>query len=127
MVKDKKETKTLLPKKEEEVFELEDGTIVKKFCLNRLSDGITNYETIWDTLDVVTKMARLDVTKNGEGNVTDVKLVLPKIDEIFSQIALKNFTTYHAIRLNDPDLSDEDLLQMRRSQLQKAIDSRGTK
>jgi hypothetical protein len=121
MAKKKAEEKT------EKVFELEDGTVVKEFCLNRLSDSISNTESLWDILDVLTKIIKLDLTKNKEGYITDVKLILPRIDEVVAQLALRNFTTYHSIRLNDPDLSAENLLEMRRTQLQKAIESRGSK
>lgn len=108
----------------EEVFELEDGTTVKKFCLNRISDGVSNYETIWDVLDVTTRMAKLNVTKNKEGMVTDVSLVLPKIDEVIVQMALRNFETYHSIKMNDPNISDEEILGIRREKLEKLIRSR---
>jgi hypothetical protein len=122
-----KKEKKLAEEKTEEVFELEDGTIVKKFCLNRLSDSISNTESLWDILDVLTKITKLDITKDKNGFITEVKLVLPRVDEVVAQLALRNFTTYHSIRLNDPDLSAENLLEMRRAQLQKAIDSRGSK
>jgi len=113
-------------KADEKVFELEDGTIVKEFCLNHFSDSISNIEALWDILDVVTKITKIDIIKNEDGLVTDVSLVLPNINEVVSQLVLKNFTTYHLIGLNDPDLSAENLLEMRRSQLQKLIESRGS-
>jgi hypothetical protein len=122
-----KKDKKLAEEKTEEVFELEDGTIVKKWCLNRLSDGISNYEAIWDVLDVVTKITKLKIAKNKDGLVTNVDLVLPNVNEVVAQIALRNFTTYHSIRLNDPDITSENLLDMRRTQLQKTIESRGSK
>jgi hypothetical protein len=108
----------------EEVFELEDGTVVKKFCLTRISDGISNYETIWDVLDVVTRITKLNVIKNESGIVTDVSLVLPKIDEVVVQMALRNFETYHSIKMNDSNLSAEEVLEMRRGKLEKLIGSK---
>lgn len=105
-----------------EVYKLEDGTTVSKFCMEKFADQITNQETLWDVLDVVTKLTRLDIVKDENGFVTDVILIQPRIDEVVALMAIKNFQVFSEMVANGLELTPEALLEQRRFKLQKMIE-----
>lgn len=108
--------------KEVEVYTLPDGTTVNKFCMGHFDDLITSMEAIWDVFDIVTKLSRLEVIRNEEGFVTDVELIMPRISEVVSTWACKNFLNVHKER--GDSMSAETAMELRRFRLEKYLDGR---
>lgn len=107
-------------KKEPEVVTLESGESINRFCMDQFNSLVTNQEAIWDVLDVVTRMTRLEVTKDPDGFVTDVELILPCANEVLATFALKNFLKHH--ELQSDNVSAETVLELRRLMLQKFVE-----
>lgn len=107
-------------KKEPEVVTLESGESINRFCMDQFNSLVTNQEAIWDVLDVVNRLTRLEVTKDPDGFVTDVVLILPRSDEIVATFALKNFLKHH--ELQGETVSAETVLELRRLMLQKFVE-----
>lgn len=121
MSEESKKKKGKKPKQNQpEVYKLEDGSQVNKFCLNRLSDLTANVETIWDILNTVTKLAKLKITRSPNGFVTDVVLSFPQANEVIAQMALKNFYDFHELRIAE-NLDPQDVLTERREKLENMI------
>jgi hypothetical protein len=106
-------------KKDIKISTLSDGTILNEFCMDRFNDLVASTESIWDLLDVVTKLSRIDVVKNDEGFVTDVELVIPRVNEIVVNWTLKNLLKFHE---EYPEVSAESLLELRRLKLEKYLE-----
>lgn len=100
----------------EEVYTLKDGSVVKKFCLDTMSTQIANTECILDLLDVATRLAKLNVSRDPQGAITDVSLDFPKIDENLVQLALKNFYIFNGLE-EVQHLSNKETFEKRRVQL----------
>jgi hypothetical protein len=103
-----------------ELATLSTGETLNKWCLTRFDDIVMNQETIWDILNITTKLVHLNVTKDENNHVTDVELIFPQISEVVTLFALKNFMEHQSLREND-DLSAETVLELRRLKLQKYL------
>jgi len=107
----------------EEAYRLEDGTTVKKFCLDKMAEIIEGSESIWDILTVVTRLVRLEVKKDENGFVIDVDLIFPKVDEVVIAQAIMNFRNFQFMRENGYNVPNDELFESRRFKLQKFIES----
>lgn len=105
--------------KEVEVVTLSTGETLNKWCMSQFDDLTLNQEVIWDILDIFTSLICLDLTKNKEGLITNVSLVLPKITEEVTLFALKNFIEHQKLR--EESVSAESVMELRRLKLQKYI------
>ena len=105
-----------------EVVTLSTGETLNKWCLSQFNNLTANQEVIWDILNIVTKLVRLNITKDENNHVTDVKLVFPQVSEVVTLFALKNFIEHQSLREND-DLSAEATLELRRRRLQKYMEN----
>ncbi len=96
---------------------LSDGTAINKFCLGQFDDLVMNMEIIWDVFDIITKLSRLNVTKDENGFVKDAELIMPRISEVAVLWAIKNFVKCHEMRSDS--ISPETILELRRLKLEK--------
>jgi hypothetical protein len=113
-----------IPEKEPQQVELatlSDGSQVNMWCLSQFNNLVANQEVIWDILNIVTKLAHLNVAKNQDGFVTDVELIFPQISEVVTLFALKNFMEHQSLREENNSLSPETILELRRLKLQKYL------
>jgi hypothetical protein len=99
---------------------LSTGETLNKWCLDQFNNLVANQETIWDILDITTKLVHLNLTKDENGFVTDVELIFPQVSEIVTLFALKNFMEHQSLRESN-DLSSETILELRRHKLQKYL------
>ena len=103
-----------------EIATLSDGSTVNRWCLDQFNNLTANQETIWDILNVITKLVHLNVTKDEDNHVTDVELIFPPVSEVVTLFALKNFMEHQSLREGN-DLSSETILELRRLKLQKYL------
>ena len=108
--------------KQVELATLSTGETLNKWCLSQFNNLTANQEVIWDVLNIITKLTRLNVTKNQDKFVTDVELIFPKVSEVVTLFALRNFMEHQSLREND-NLSAEVTLELRRRRLQKYMES----
>jgi hypothetical protein len=111
--------------KQIEVATLSDGSAVNLWCLSQFNNLVANQETIWDILNITTKLAHLNVTKDENGHVTDVELTLPQVSEVVTLFALRNFMEHQSLREENDILSPETILELRRLKLQKYLKEEG--
>ncbi|MCK9458854.1 MAG: hypothetical protein M0R80_04380 [Proteobacteria bacterium] len=105
--------------KEIKVVTLQDGTTINQWCMSQFDNLTLNQEVLWDILNVFTNLIHFNLTRNGEGLITDVILVLPKITEEVTSFALKNFMEHQKLR--EDSISEEAVMELRRLKLQKHI------
>jgi len=99
-----------------EVYKMSDGSHVNKFCMDQFNDLVANTESIWDIMDIVTKLARVDCIKDENGFVKDVELTIPRVDEVATLYILKNLKkSYEELK----EVSPETRLEIRRLKLEK--------
>ena len=99
-----------------EVYKMSDGSHVNKFCMDQFNDLVANMESIWDIMDIVTKLARVDCIKDENGFVKDVELTIPRVDEVTTLYILKNLKkSYEDFK----EVSPETRLEVRRLKLEK--------
>jgi len=99
-----------------EVYKMSDGSHVNKFCMDQFNDLVANMESIWDIMDIVTKLARVDCIKDENGFVKDVELTIPRVDEVATLYILKNLKkSYEELK----EVSPETRLEIRRLKLEK--------
>jgi hypothetical protein len=80
-------------------------------------------ETIYDLLDVITKLSRIEIIKNAEGFVTDVELIIPHCNDVIAVMAQNNLIDFHKLKSKEGfEISDEKLLDSRRHKLEKMIE-----
>jgi hypothetical protein len=107
-----------------EIFTLEDGTKVNSFCMNQFNDLVSNTEVIYDILDIVTKLSKVEISRDeNTGFVTDVELIIPRANEVVAHWALNNFLHIHEER--GDSMSPETALELRRYRLQKYLSQEG--
>jgi len=110
-----------------EVYKMSDGSHVNKFCMDQFNDLVANTESIWDILDIVTKLTRVKCIKDENGFVKDVELTIPRVDEVTTLYILKNLKkSYEDFK----EVSPETRLEVRRLKLEQyfreEIDPRGS-
>ena len=99
-----------------EVYKMSDGSHVNKFCMDQFNDLVANMESIWDIMDIVTKLTRVECIKDENGFVKDVELTIPRVDEVATLYILKNLKkSYEELK----EVSPETRLEIRRLKLEK--------
>ena len=84
--------------------------------MDQFNDLVANMESIWDIMDIVTKLARVDCIKDENGFVKDVELTIPRVDEVATLYILKNLKkSYEELK----EVSPETRLEIRRLKLEK--------
>ena len=106
-----------------EVFQLSDGTAINKYCMDQFDTIIANMETFWDVWDVTTKLTRLEVTRDENGLISDVELIVPRINEVVAMWALRSFLKVHEER--GESMSPETAMELRRIRLEKYLKEEG--
>jgi len=106
---------------ETKIIELSTGEKINIFCMKQFDDLTLNMEVIWDILEVVTGLSRLNITRNESGDIKDVELCIPKVDENLVLFALRNFIEFQKMR-NGEGISAESILELRRVKIKKYIE-----
>jgi Fe2+ or Zn2+ uptake regulation protein len=107
----------------DQLIQLSDGkTTLNKYCYEKQFNHEVGIETIYDLLDVLTKLTRIEVVKNEDGFVTDVELHIPHCNDVLVIMAQNNLLDFHEFKIQkDFKLSDEEFLESRRYKLEKMI------
>lgn len=108
---------------EVKIVELSTGEKVNLFCMKQFDDLTLNTEVIWDILEVITELSNLKITRNDSGNIEDIKLCIPKVDEKLVLFSLRNFIEFQKMR-NDEGISAESILELRRIKIKKYIEGK---
>lgn len=106
--------------KSQRFVKLKDGTTINEYCHKNFDNVIANQEAIWDVIDVVSRLTRLDIRRDEEGYISDVELILPKCDDVMTGLALNNFVDYFKVQ-QESGINPEELLILRRNSLERQI------
>jgi hypothetical protein len=107
-------------KKDQQFVELKDGTVINAFCSNKFNDTVANQESIWDVIDVVSRLIRIEIRRDDDGYISDVELIVPKCDDVIAGLALNNFMDYFKAQ-QENGINQEELLILRRNNLERQI------
>ena len=106
--------------KPQQFVELKDGTTLNSYCLKTFDNLTANQEALWDVIDVVSRLTRIEVRRDEEGYISDVELILPKCDDVIAGLALNNFMDYFKTQ-QETGINPEELLILRRNSLERQI------
>jgi hypothetical protein len=106
--------------KSQHFVELKDGTTINEYCHKNFDNLVANQEALWDVIDVVSRLTRLEVKRNEEGYIVDVELILPKCDDVITGLAINNFMDYFKAQIEN-GMNLEELLILRRNSLERQI------